>query len=59
MPVPMLLQVMSSEDIAECMAFEKLKDPKYREHLQLSMMSEEQQELKFMQMLGFKNGDNR
>lgn len=54
MPVSRLLNEMTSAEISECMAFDQLKDDKYRERLETDMMTPEQQEEQLMLLLGYK-----
>ena len=49
-----ILNDLSSAQIAEYMAFDKLKDNKYLEKLESDMMSDEERMLKIKQLLGFK-----
>ncbi len=45
---------MNSADISECMAFDQLKDEKYKDKLKSEMMSDEERTAKLKQLLGFK-----
>lgn len=54
MTVRALMNELTSADIAEYMAADRLKDEKYRESLKMEMMTSEQQEEQLMLMLGYK-----
>ena len=49
---------MTSEDISECMAFDNLKDEKYRDRLTSESITDEEADEKLKSLLGFNNGNN-
>jgi len=58
MTVSHLLQVTTSAEISEWMAFDRLKDDDYRTKIEQSNMTEEQRNDAILAILGGGNGNN-
>lgn len=53
-----LLQEMTSAEISEWMAFDRLKDEGYREKIKADMMTADQRTEAIKKLLGFKNASS-